>query len=316
MVGNSTTSMAPTPPRNQSILEVVFALHDADGRYWLNTAVAVASVLRHASRPIRVNIIHNETLSAEAVNRLTRLVYDEQHELRLVNIKLPESLRRSSFGKFSIASIYRLSIPLVFADESAVLYLDSDLVACGFDVLSILNKPLPESPISGVVDSFIGAHEPDVSRLEQLDLAPSKYINSGVLLIRPKLIKEDLFDALIKFEARFGCSAHRDQDFINHHFQDGITYLEEKTNFQLSSHRRTLFLPLNQYVGKILHYAGKVKPLDMRLAPGLLPFWQYTADIPEILRHHSHPPFTYLHPIDGDDRRIVAKPISSVPDRL
>jgi lipopolysaccharide biosynthesis glycosyltransferase len=309
MLGDSTTIPAPTPTRDQSTLEVVFALHDSDGRYWLNTAVAVASVLRHASRPIRVSVIHNETLSDEAVRRLTQLFSGTQHALRLVSIKLPDSLRRSSFGKFSVASIYRLSIPQVFDDQSVVLYLDSDLVACGFDVLSILNYELPESPISGVVDSFIGAHESDLARLEQLDLEPSKYINSGVLLIRPKLIKQDLLGALEAFEERFGRSAHRDQDFINYHFRNEIIFLEDRFNFQLSSHRRTMFLPLDQYAGKILHYAGKVKPLDMRLAPGILPFWQYTTDIPEIFKCHAHSSFTYLYPIDGDDRRVTAKAV-------
>jgi lipopolysaccharide biosynthesis glycosyltransferase len=302
---------SPPTATHQRGLEVVFALHDADGKYWLNTAVAIASVVRHASRPIRINIIHDKTLSDVAIRRLSHLVGQTRHELRFIDITLPNSIRRFNFRQFSVASIYRLAIPQIFADQDAVLYLDSDLVACGLDVVNVMAGQLPDSPVSGVIDSFIGLHERTRVRLEHLRLDPQRYINSGVLLFRPKLLDKDLIDQFLRFESSHGPSIHPDQDFINYRFHDQIAYLETQYNFQLSPALGRMFLPLDQYLGKILHYAGKIKPLDMRIAPGLLPFWQYSADVPEIFIYYSQAVFSYLYPVDGDSRRVIAKPVTN-----
>jgi lipopolysaccharide biosynthesis glycosyltransferase len=305
---------SPTPSRPaEGLLEVVFALHDRDGAYWMNTAVAISSVLHHTSGPVRVNMLHDHTLTQEAVTRLSTLFQKTPHHLRLINVQLPDGILGVNFGQFSVASVYRLLIPRLFADKDAVLYLDSDLVASGLDIFELYSAPPSDVPLSGVIDPFISEFESHRTSLQLLGLDPVRYVNSGVLMFRPKLIPEDLIEAFSRFNSRFGRSTHPDQDFINFHFQNRIGYLNSRFNFQISSNAGTMFLPLMEYHNKILHYAGTVKPLELRLAPGLLPFWQYTADIPEIFLRYSTAKFSYLHPAPEGTQGLIARPIYRNP---
>ena len=287
-------------------LPVVFALHDADGRYWLNTAVAMTSVLQHSRCPLQLHLLHDHTLRPEACDRLIRIARDHGSELHLHAMRLPDSIDAERLHRFSPASLYRLMIPQVLARESLVVYLDSDLVSHGVDVGELARALPAHAPIGGVVDPYIGADRQARVWLETLGLPAQNYMNSGVLVLRPPLVREDLLAAFVAFIQTHPSAIHPDQDFLNLHFGSRWAQLAARFNTQLGLFGRSLFQPLSHYQGKILHYAGKLKPLDGNLAPGMLPFWMYTHATPEAAQ--TDPTMRYLNPIQGRAHAIHREP--------
>ena len=299
-------SHALHPHKRSAALPVVFALHDADGRYWLNTAVAMTSVLEHSRCPLQLHLLHDDTLRLEARERLTRIARDHGATLQLHAMQLPASIDAGKLHRFSPASLYRLMIPQLLAREPLVVYLDSDLVSHGVDVGELARALPAQAPIGGVVDPYIGEQRKARAWLESLGLKAQHYMNSGVLVLRPPMVREDLLAAFVQFNLNHPDAIHPDQDFLNLHFGHRWARLDARFNTQLGLFERSLFQPLSHYQGKILHYAGKLKPLEGNLAPGMLPFWMYTHATPEV--GQIDPTMRYLSPIQGQAHAIHREP--------
>ena len=159
---------ARADPTSEAPLPVLFALHDADGAYWLNTAVAITSLAVHASRPVSIHVIHDHSLGAVARARLRQIAADLQTPLRFVAATLPSTFEAGRLPpgfsprlleRYSPASLFRLMIPELFADEDLVVYLDSDLVLNGLDVHELAAATPADAPLAAVADPFIGRHE-------------------------------------------------------------------------------------------------------------------------------------------------------------
>ena len=76
-------------------LPIVFAVHDKDGGYWLNTAVALTSLAHHARRPVSVHIIHDATLGEAAKARLAEIARTMQVPLTFMEQSLPAGINRA-----------------------------------------------------------------------------------------------------------------------------------------------------------------------------------------------------------------------------
>jgi hypothetical protein len=59
----------------------------------------------------------------------------------------------------------------------------------------------------------------------------------------------------------------------------------------------------------VVHYAGKLKPLDGNIGVGMLPFFAYTALVPEVYQHLGGQKLWYLLPILQDRNSIKRMPI-------
>lgn len=292
--------------KETAALPVVFALHDADGQYWLNVAVAIASVGQYASVPVHFHILHNETLHTVAQTRMQLLANSVGAQISFVHMILPPNIKGKQLHRFSPASLYRLMIPRLFADEPLVIYLDADLVCHGVDVHDLACAMPGQVPIAGVVDPFVAIPSDHQIALAKLNLRPERYINSGVLLMRPSLIQTDLLEAFSAFYQDHPDALHPDQDFLNRYFEGSMGELPSKFNYQVGIFEQTLFQALSDYSGKIVHFAGKLKPLDGNLAPGMLVFWMYTNLVPEITQLSS--PMRYVRPIKDRPNAIVREP--------
>ncbi len=74
-------------------------------------------------------------------------------------------------------------------------------------------------------------------------------------------------------------------------------------NQQVGVYEKTLFWPLSDYQQKIIHYAGKLKPLQGNLAPGTLVFWMYTQGVPEAAQSQAH--MRYIHPMIKEPHAVT-----------
>jgi lipopolysaccharide biosynthesis glycosyltransferase len=282
--------------------KIVLSIHDRSGHYWMYLAVAIASMLTYARGSLQIVVLHDQTLNESMQQRLRMIC--EAHGLQSLHFRavdLPRPLQTLQLGPFTPASLYRLLIPEMFPNEELVLYIDADLIFNGIDITELILSCDNKSPITGVRDPYIHLSAAHRINFERLGLDSSTYVNSGVLAFRPKLIKDNLIEKFIDFGNKFGAVSHPDQDFLNQHFKNKISLLPKKYNFQVGVFERSLLQPLAHYDGKVIHYAGKLKPLDGLLAPGFLPFWRYTALLPELSSHPANANLPrYPFPIQGE----------------
>jgi lipopolysaccharide biosynthesis glycosyltransferase len=292
-------------------LPVVFALHDTDGHYWINAAVAMASIAQHASIPLHFYVLHDQTLHSVARARLSAVARAGNAELSFMPMTLPSTIGVERLHRFSPASLYRLMIPQLFAHEPVVLYLDADLVCHGVDVKTLVDAAPETAPLAGVIDPFIAVPKQHQKALEKLQIDPARYVNSGVLVMRPALIREDLFSAFVHFFQQHADALHPDQDFLNQHFAGSLCELPSHFNQQVGVYEKTLFWPVADYQQNIVHYAGKLKPLQGNLAPGMMVFWMYTQWVPEAAQSQAQ--MRYLHPMIKEphavSREWASKPV-------
>ena len=117
-----------------------------------------------------------------------------------------------------------------------------------------------------------------------LGLSATEYVNSGVLVMRPSMIPEDLAGELLLFMKKYPRAYHKDQDLINSLYAGRIGKMPASFNYQVNLNYGRLFLGQGELEGKVLHYTGKIKPLSGLFAPGHLSFWRYSQFVPEISR--------------------------------
>jgi lipopolysaccharide biosynthesis glycosyltransferase len=71
---------------------IVFCIHDPNGQYWPNLAVAIESVLVNSSGQHAIHVLHNETMTQEAKETIQLIASIHGAKLHLTSIKLTEFL--------------------------------------------------------------------------------------------------------------------------------------------------------------------------------------------------------------------------------
>lgn len=274
---------------------LIFCIHDKSGEYWPNLAVALKSVLTYASSHLQIWVLYDKALPAKALILLEAICANYNVSVTFANIKLPSNLAEANYGAFSPASIFRLGIPKLFKDYERVVYLDCDLIFHGLDIAELISTA-GDAPLAAVVDPYIGRPQKHRDQLAALGLDPSQYFNSGVLVMRPKELPHDLINQFQSFAKQHPVVSHPDQDFLNIMFKGKWKPLEQRFNHQACAFDRSLFQPISSYQGKVIHYAGKVKPLQGALAPGFIPFWMYAHAIPDAAQVFDRHPISILEP--------------------
>jgi lipopolysaccharide biosynthesis glycosyltransferase/predicted O-methyltransferase YrrM len=298
---------------DEAPLPVVFALHDAEGTYWLNTAVALTSIAQHAKRPIHLYVLHDDTLTPVAKQRLAEIAAHLRTPLTLMPVRPPPSLPVRFSRQFSPACVFRLMIPKLFPDAEAVVYLDSDLVSNGVDVTDIAAAAPKDAALSAVLDANIAVPERHREVLAELGLDGASYFNSGVLVFRPALVEEDLVEACLAYSDAFPGAIHADQDFLNHHFAGRFGRLDPRFNQIVGLMDQEVVRPLDAFADKILHFAGQVKPLDGRIAPGVLPFLAHAYLVPEIIQGGMYNIAGYFLPSKQDPHGLILQTLDPPP---
>ena len=188
-----------------------------------------------------------------------------------------------------------------------MVYLDSDLVLHGVDVQELFTSA-GDAPIAAVLDPYIGRPQKHRTQLAELGLDPAAYFNSGVLVMRPKELPQDLIARFIDFCKQNPVLSHPDQDFLNLQFKDRWKMLPSRFNHQACAFDRSLFQPISSYRDKVIHYAGKLKPLQGAMAPAFVPFWMYAQAVPQATEvFDAHPPAVLEPASDNPDGVLIRR---------
>ena len=239
------------------MIHVCLALYDKTGLYSKFTGTTILSFLENTSLPswsITVHILHDNTLSAENLDKLAYIVERYNQTVKFYNVEelcseriaaIKEMCAKTVKMRYTVAMFYRFFIPNVLSpDIEKIIYFDSDL---------IVNLDLKELWQIELGDKVLGV----IPRRYQKINPPADdkyYFNSGVLLINvPAFRSEEAnLNECIQFMAVNDPANANDQEILNRCFEQKTLHLPVKFNRLIKWDRRQKITDID---GKIYHYA-------------------------------------------------------------
>lgn len=252
---------------------LAIALRDPDGRYARHAGAMVASVLTNTHRPVRLHLLHDDTLSDDDAARFQSLIAAYGQELRLHFLDpaacLPGVDETTTIMRpLTFATLYRLFLPQL-VEESRILYMDTDLVA-DVDLGELWDLDMHGRPVGAVPDPCLcgaagrkGATSKDqwAARVARINLSMgipmSRYFNAGVLLLDMDAIRRNGdFAAALDLILSNPHLIHPDQDALNKVFFGRSVFIPHKFNYLLHS------CDVDALTEGVWHYSGAFKPWD------------------------------------------------------
>lgn len=178
---------------NKVTIPIFYAIDDA---YLKFVAVSIKSLIMNANNNYNydINVIY-ENLSEENAKKLKSLETDNvkiiltemNQNLSMITDKLGNRLREYTF---TLTIFFRLFIPVMFPNYDKCIYIDADTVIPG-DISRLYNEDLGNNYLGCIVDKSTIDNEILASYFEEVVGIPrDKYINSGVLLMNSKKLRE------------------------------------------------------------------------------------------------------------------------------
>ena len=252
----------------------------ADDGYAPFLSVALNSLVKNASgsRNYRVIVLHEE-MSEENRNRISALAKENvkidfvpmQKGLETVTDRMSNRLR---CDYFTLTIYFRLFIPAMFPEYDKAVYIDSDIVLPG-DIAELYDIDIKDNYIAACTDFSIQEIPPLMNYVENaVGVKGTEYINSGVLLMNLKELRERNFDShfLNLLNTYHFDSVAPDQDYINAMCNGKIHYLPECWDAMPNDNKPALEAP------KLIHYNLFSKPWCYDNIQYEEYFWKYAED--------------------------------------
>lgn len=248
-----------------------------DNNYAPFLAVALHSAIVNASadRQYKAIILHQD-VSEENRRRISALARPNfeiefipmQSGLESITDRMSNRLR---CDYFTLTIYFRLFIPAMFPEYDKAIYIDSDVVVPG-DLAELYDMELSDNYIAACPDHSIENVEPLVRyTMEAVGTEKGNYINSGVLLMNLKALREKSFDKHflnLLNTYHLDCIAP-DQDYLNALCNGKILYLPECWDAMPNENKT----PLSD--AKIIHYNLFSKPWCYDGIQYSEEFWHY-----------------------------------------
>lgn len=258
----------------KKIIPIFFTI-DADYAPYLS--VAIASLIDNASDEYNYNIhVIYESISKESIKKLktletknAKIIFNEmKNELETITNRKENLLRTDVF---TLTIYYRIFIPFMFKEYDKAIYIDSDTCIPG-DISELYNIDLGDNLFGGCNDISCQDNEILCEYFKTNAGADIKeYINSGVLLMNMKKLRE------IKFEQHFLYLLNKyhfdtvcpDQDYINAMAYGHIFHLPNEWDAMPTNGNIVFDNP------KIIHYNLFFKPWHYDNIDYEEYFWKY-----------------------------------------
>lgn len=207
-----------------------------DNNYAPFLATAINSAVKNSSdnRKYRAIILYQE-LSRENIEKLSKLAKDNfsvefyamKNSFDAITDRMSNRLR---CDYFTLTIYFRLFIPLMFPQFDKGIYIDSDVVVTS-DIAELFDIDIKDNFIGACRDYSIADIPPLVSYTENaVGVKGNEYINSGVLLMNLKKMRENDFEGhfLNLLNTYHFDSIAPDQDYINAICNGKIHYLSQE----------------------------------------------------------------------------------------
>lgn len=214
------------------MVPIFFSIDNAYAPY---LAAALNSAIDHAdpNRQYKAIVLHQE-LSAENQEKLSRLA-TSNFSIEFVPMLDSFSAITDTMGNrlrcdyFTLTIYFRLFIPRMFPQYDKAIYIDSDVIVMA-DMAELFDTDLEENYIGACVDLSVG-HVPELVHYmeDAVGVPKDKYINSGVLLMDLKKLREAELDRkFLELLTTYHCDCIApDQDYLNAMCYGKIHYLDD-----------------------------------------------------------------------------------------
>lgn len=258
-------------------IPIFFTIDDSYAQF---LGAALNSAIKNSSkdRNYRAIVIY-QTLSDEHRSKLKALETDNfavdfvpmQNKLEMITDSMGNRLR---CDYFTLTIYFRIFIPAMFPQYDKGIYIDSDIIVPG-DLAEMFDTDIGDNFLGACADKSVVDIPEIVNYMENaIGVSRYKYINSGVLLMNMKKLREAELDRhfLSLFTTyRFDCIAP-DQDYLNAMCAGKIHYLDEEWDAMPTEGKEPLKSP------KLIHYNLFSKPWCYDgIQYGEL-FWKYAKD--------------------------------------
>ncbi|MBO4216534.1 MAG: glycosyltransferase family 8 protein [Clostridia bacterium] len=251
-----------------------------DDNYAPFLATALNSAVKNSAKDRRYRaIILYKELSRSNMNKLKALATDSFkidfitmcEGMETITDRLSNRLR---FDCFTLTIYFRLFIPTMFPQYDKGIYIDSDVVLLG-DIAELYDTDIGDNYIGACTDLSVQEIPVIVDYIEKAVGVPrDKYINSGVLLMNLKKLREAGLDRrFLKLLNKYHFdSVAPDQDYINALCHGRIHYLSPVWDAMPNDNA----LPLSD--ARLIHYNLYSKPWYGEGVQYEEHFWKYAGD--------------------------------------
>lgn len=264
---------------NKVTIPIFYAIDDSYAKF---VAVSIKSLIMNANNNYNydINVIY-ENLSEENAEKLKSLETDNvkiiltemNQNLSMITDKLGNRLREYTF---TLTIFFRLFIPVMFPKYDKCIYIDADTVIPG-DISRLYNEDLGNNYLGCIVDKSTIDNEILASYFEEVVGIPrDKYINSGVLLMNSKKLRELKIDEkFLDLYIKYGFDVIApDQDYINSMCYGHIKYLSDIYDAMPNPNNKEVEKPV------IIHYNLFLKPWQYENVQYYDYFWKYAKSTP------------------------------------
>lgn len=264
---------------NKVTIPIFYAIDDSYAKF---VAVSIKSLIMNANNNYNydINVIY-ENLSEENAKKLKSLETDNvkiiltemNQNLSMITDKLGNRLREYTF---TLTIFFRLFIPVMFPNYDKCIYIDADTVIPG-DISRLYNEDLGNNYLGCIVDKSTIDNEILASYFEEVVGIPrDKYINSGVLLMNSKKLRELKIDEkFLDLYTKYGFDVIApDQDYINSMCYGHIKYLSDIYDAMPNPNNKEVEKPV------IIHYNLFLKPWQYENVQYYDYFWKYAKFTP------------------------------------
>lgn len=264
---------------NKVTIPIFYAIDDSYAKF---VAVSIKSLIMNANNNYNydINVIY-ENLSEENAEKLKSLETDNvkiiltemNQNLSMITDKLGNRLREYTF---TLTIFFRLFIPVMFPNYDKCIYIDADTVIPG-DISRLYNEDLGNNYLGCIVDKSTIDNEILASYFEEVVGIPrDKYINSGVLLMNSKKLRELKIDEkFLDLYTKYGFDVIApDQDYINSMCYGHIKYLSDIYDAMPNPNNKEVENPV------IIHYNLFLKPWQYENVQYYDYFWKYAKFTP------------------------------------
>jgi Lipopolysaccharide biosynthesis proteins, LPS:glycosyltransferases len=276
-------------------IEMAFCVDDA---YIPHLIILIESIKRNSSPDVNINfniigyISDNMKLLFLADDKFKFIFYAP------ISYFSSDNISERYSDRISVATYYRIDLPLILNGIDRVIYLDADMIVLE-DIYKLWQCDL-NGAVAGVVEDYNLQID---ARFDYLGMKCKKYFNAGMMLIDLNLWMEnkvsDIALSLIKSGRYY---EYNDQDILNISLDGLCVYLNPRFNSQNAPLKKNLIL---QPV--VVHFDGQEKP------------WHYSCEHPnknDYFNYKSKTVFSsypLYHYLDETDKLIIKDLINYLP---
>ena len=262
-----------------------------DDKYFYPCIVFLTSLLdnRANSTFYIIHLLTNNNLSKENMEKIDIIIKRfGNNSVNLFYYNIEGNFKNATKGYFSVLAYYKILLPSLLPNVDKIISIDGDMLNLE-DLYEMYSIELKENMYFGGITDYIN----HLDQLKQYGLSSDKYINSGVLLMNLKAIRDNSIEKKIKeFIATHYCR-FGDQTAINCVCYNNIQILSYKYNLfafpsiykfielnrQQDIKYRVRESELNEIYNKptLLHYVSLGKPWLKQTTKFNRVYWWYYA---------------------------------------